>query len=574
MVVPRPGSDASTPSAWSEWLAQRPAWLLTLIVLVALAPFLTKPFNIDDPLFIWIARHIQSHPADPYGFSINWYGYDSPVWAVTKNPPLACYYLSLAGSVLGWSETALHGAFLLPAVMAIVGSWRVARRLCRKPVHAAVLTLFTPVFLVSATTLMCDVLMLAFWVWALEFWFQGAERKSAGRIGVAACLIALAALTKYFGACLIPLVVLWSIVRKQAVKEWLGWLALPVLALIGYQLATRGLYGRGLLADAAGYANVARESLGISNVRSLVCGLAFTGACLAPIAFYLPLIWRGRTLAMGAAASLIVAGALCYVARNSFPTPLTPLEIVQVLFWSVGGTGVLALAVSDCYRKRDADSLLLGCWVGGTFIFAVFCNWAINGRSILPMTIPASILVVRRMEERRPEWSRIALIAPAAAGAVLAVWVAVADYFFAQAPQMAARAVCANYVSSGHRLWFQGHWGFQYYMEQGGATALDLQHFHVAQGDYIAMPNRNTNVQPLKNPVSEAATITVPVGGGGMSTMYKPAGSGFYASIIGPLPFALGPEPEQEVKVFTCDAAVQLPITNAAASADGNAGMR
>ena len=62
MAAPRPGPGASTQSAWSEWLAKRPPWLLALIVLVALAPFLTKPFNIDDPLFIWVVKHIQSHP--------------------------------------------------------------------------------------------------------------------------------------------------------------------------------------------------------------------------------------------------------------------------------------------------------------------------------------------------------------------------------------------------------------------------------------------------------------------------------------------------------------------------------
>ena len=26
------------------------------------APFLAKPFNIDDPLFIWVARQIHLHP--------------------------------------------------------------------------------------------------------------------------------------------------------------------------------------------------------------------------------------------------------------------------------------------------------------------------------------------------------------------------------------------------------------------------------------------------------------------------------------------------------------------------------
>lgn len=37
------------------------------------------------------------------------------MWEVTKNPPLACYYLAISAMILGWSEPALHIAFLLPA---------------------------------------------------------------------------------------------------------------------------------------------------------------------------------------------------------------------------------------------------------------------------------------------------------------------------------------------------------------------------------------------------------------------------------------------------------------------------
>jgi len=39
----------------------------------------------------------------------------------------------------------------------------------RAPFIVALVTIFTPVFLVSATSVMCDVMMLALWLWALEF---------------------------------------------------------------------------------------------------------------------------------------------------------------------------------------------------------------------------------------------------------------------------------------------------------------------------------------------------------------------------------------------------------------------
>jgi 4-amino-4-deoxy-L-arabinose transferase-like glycosyltransferase len=161
MADPTPPSGKEWLNQTCRWLALHPGLTLLLVVLAALAPFLAKPFNIDDPLFLWTARQIQSHPADPYGFMVNWYGTADPMWWVTDNPPLASYYLALAAGVLGWSEVALHFAFLLPAVAAILGTHRLARRFCSLPMLAALATLFTPVFLVSGTTVMCDVMMLA-----------------------------------------------------------------------------------------------------------------------------------------------------------------------------------------------------------------------------------------------------------------------------------------------------------------------------------------------------------------------------------------------------------------------------
>src|SRR5262245_14014534 len=98
-------------AAVRRWISLNPGWALTLAVLLALVPFLTKPFNIYDPLFIWSARQIQSHPSDPFGFQVNWNESNdtaAPMWQVTRNPPLAGYYLAFAATVLGWSEPALH----------------------------------------------------------------------------------------------------------------------------------------------------------------------------------------------------------------------------------------------------------------------------------------------------------------------------------------------------------------------------------------------------------------------------------------------------------------------------------
>ena len=158
--------------------ATRDAFFAIFAVIAALGPFLNKAFHIDDPLFLWIAQQISHNPDDPYGFSLNWNGSVQPMFSVMQNPPFDSYYMALAATFLGWSEPVMHAAFLVPAVAAILGTFFLARRLCDSPLLAALLTLFTPVFLVSATGVMCDVWLLALWVWSIASWLRGLEYHS------------------------------------------------------------------------------------------------------------------------------------------------------------------------------------------------------------------------------------------------------------------------------------------------------------------------------------------------------------------------------------------------------------
>ncbi len=156
-------------------------------MLACLVPFSGKPFNIDDTLFVYEARQITQHPLDPFGFKVNWYLDAIPMAYETRNPPLASYYSAAAAVFVGWSERALHLAFLLPALATIWGTYRLAQRLTDSPLLAAVATLLTPGFLVSANSVMCDTMALALWLWAIIFWIEGFEPQKPRYLAVSAC---------------------------------------------------------------------------------------------------------------------------------------------------------------------------------------------------------------------------------------------------------------------------------------------------------------------------------------------------------------------------------------------------
>jgi dolichyl-phosphate-mannose-protein mannosyltransferase len=553
-----------------RWISLHPNWTLTFATFAALEPFLAKPFNIDDPLFIWVAHQIQAHPLDPYGFNVNWFGTVTPMYLATENPPVACYYMALAAAILGWSEVALHFAFLLPAVAVVLGTHRLAQKFCGQPMLASLAALFTPVFLLSGTTVMCDVMMLAFWIWAVVFWIEGMGKNDFRKLSAASLLIALAALTKYYGVCLIPLLAAYSLVETRRLGHWAACFLIPLAALCAYQWTTHSLYGVAMLSDAMKYAGYARGVGGVSGMSAALTALTFTGGCVAVAVFFMPLLWRARTLAAFAATAILIAAALFFEGAKleQFISPqatsATFVE-VQIIFWAIGGIGVLALAVENLWNKRDAQSWLLALWVFGTFLFASVFNWTVNGRSILPMVPAVAILIVSRLERNAAAgWkpSKFAMLISLAASAALALLVTRADYLFAAATRETAVQAYARFGQEQKIFWFEGHWGFQYYMESSGFAALDVKNSPIKPGDILAWPENNTGTAP-PNPDAIARQESFDISGPRfLTTMNVAVAAGFYASVRGPLPFAFGKVPPESVQLFFLKTNAPAPPKN------------
>jgi hypothetical protein len=208
---------------------------------------------------------------------------------------------------------------------------------------------------------------------------------------------------------------------------------------------------------------------------------------------------------------------------------------VQFLLFAGAGASLVGLAIADFWQRRDADSALLGLWLLGILIFASFFNWVTNGRSILPMAPAFGILLVRRLEHLQRPFTLGRGVA-LAAGVIVALWVAGADYRWANDVRRSAREIAARHVGPGHRTYFLGNWGLQYYLEQSGATAVDDLRWP-QRGDRLIVASNNTDG---RSPPEEFARLIEVVDGrepGGMRTVSRGV-AGFYASAIGPLPYA------------------------------------
>jgi hypothetical protein len=94
---------------------------------------INKAVHIDDPLYIWVAQHIQSRPGDFYGFRVNWRGTEMNVFEFHKDLPGVSHYLASAGSFLGWEEWKLHLALFFPSIAAVVGIYFLTLDFCQMP---------------------------------------------------------------------------------------------------------------------------------------------------------------------------------------------------------------------------------------------------------------------------------------------------------------------------------------------------------------------------------------------------------------------------------------------------------
>jgi hypothetical protein len=205
----------------------------------------------------------------------------------------------------------------------------------------------------------------------------------------------------------------------------------------------------------------------------------------------------------------------------------------------VGGVGILALAVTDLRKNRDAKALLLLLWIFGTFLFTSVCNWTIAARNILPLVPAAAMLLARRLEERQevfPTGFRFAWGSVALSFAVS--WMlARADLKVAESARTAAQTVYEKLVWHFQSITFEGHWGFQYYMEQLGATAAEKTHLDLTPDRAVVVPLGNS---PFGLPPKESAVLSDEYD---LSSSYPLAlmsvdeGAGFYSDAWGPVPF-------------------------------------
>jgi len=214
------------------------------------------------------------------------------------------------------------------------------------------------------------------------------------------------------------------------------------------------------------------------------------------------------------------------------------LRLGWVAFPAVASLLVLADILWDAIERRDRVQLAL--WVWLLLAVPVVFYVQLPSKYLLPSVPAAAILVVRLIPAASRATVRWMFPALAAAEVILGLLILLGVRDLAQTQRQAVETLIRPHIAMGQRVWFAGHWGFQWYAEDAGAEPVTRRPPLPQPGDIIVVSEAD---YPLFAQDWTARTVLdrVPYTSDSVGRiMDLAAGAGFFSNRFGYLPWAPG----------------------------------
>ncbi|MEK7858711.1 MAG: glycosyltransferase family 39 protein [Elusimicrobiota bacterium] len=528
--------------------ARRELGIVLAFVCLLFIPFSGKAFHMDEPLFLAPARHITTDPLHPLDFQFNWYGRSVPMSAVNNTPPLMLYALAGAIKLSGEREAATRLLFLPFDLLAAAALYFLARRFLSRPLMPVLIVIASPAYMICLNLLYPEKLAAAFGFCGLYALVRGVDEEQPRWFWGSATLLMAALLSKYAAVLFLLPAAGYALHRGVPPRR-----VVLHLALCGAGLAAWLAWDLFTSRSAAGAAwQVTSQAAGLltsSWPHKLRSTLAFAGGCGVVTAFWPWLAFRGSVWLRGSVAGFCL---LLFAPGLDLAPLVRPLDRATGLLLSAGALFGLYGLFSRAGRARGG--VLWAYWAVGVLLLLLFLYWSILARLVVFMIPP---LVFSAAEALEAEWpaARLRRLYGVSLGLTLVLSLALAwvDLRYADAQRSMAAQVAREYAGSGRKVWFDGHWGLQYYLERAGAEQLDGSRGGwelVKPGDVVIVPRVNSNLLSAKKKVlADVGSVEV----GSRVPLRLISGwageGGFYSNTTGFLPYSLSGEPLEEFSV-------------------------
>jgi hypothetical protein len=439
------------------------AWPALLLATACLLPFLNKPFLIDDPHFLMMARQIVMHPMHPMDFTECWNLSNDCTKAYALTPGNALLGYVLVPTVLGGAhEWMVHLTQLVLVFIAIAAMTSLVLRFGWDRPHAiagALLLVATAPFLPMASTSMPDILATAVALVAMERLAAWKAERKWGQGAAAAVALGLAGFARPHLALLLPLAAFFLLesTNPKEVMEQIRqryWLFAPVFAGTVLLLAIIAITREHNLAI-----NPPTDVSGVkfirNNLRSYLLYFVFPlplAACWAANRF--KMWWRPLIVMMAVAVPI----AYIFLPRHQ------PLAALLDLV----GFVVLADLLFEALKRPKDSSLFLVLWV--LIPLPIVYYLQLPTKYLLPC-IPAVILLCfRLLEDCSARIARATTIALIVAGTGYSLLILRSDAELARFGRDSMYRLIEPHVAAGERVWFGSQFSSYWYAPLAGAT--------------------------------------------------------------------------------------------------------
>jgi Dolichyl-phosphate-mannose-protein mannosyltransferase len=441
------------------------AWPALLLATVCLLPYLNKPFLIDDPHFLMMARQILRHPTHPMDFTECWNLSSHCTKAYLLTPGNALMGYVLVPTVLGGAhEWAGHLTQLVLVWIAIVAMASLVLRLGWDRKHAtvgALLLAATAPFLPMASTVMPDILATAVALIAMERLAAWKAEQKWSQGAVAGIALGLAGFARSHLALLLPLAAFF-LLESSNPKEILTqvrrkfWLWIPVL------------FGSALLL--AIIATTREHNLAIAPT-SVYSGWVFAwsnlSAYLLYIVFPFPLAacwfanrWKSGRLHL--AIIIILLGLAAVITLLWHP------EGLRVSFLALVGLIMLVDLLWEALKQADHTYLFLMLWI--LIPLPIVYYGHLPSKYLLPCMPAIILLCFRLLEGFSAQFFRAAAVLMIVGGAGFSLLILRSDAEFARFGRNALYSLIQPHVAAGERVWYYGDFSAYWYAPLAGAV--------------------------------------------------------------------------------------------------------
>ncbi len=492
-----------------------------------------KPVHIDDAAYFYDARQIAAHPLDPYGTWIFWWQEPQPANEILA-PPVVPYTWALGLRLFG-DEPALCKLLLLPwAFLLAYAVHALARRFAAGlEWPLTIVTVLSPA-LWPAFNYMLDLPALALGLVSIELFLRACGDGSFFKAACAGLLVGVGFETKYTAcvaaAALVLAAVLW--------RRWaLGQVAVLAAAHVvgAWEFLTAVLYERShfMIRFTGGNSSEGSQLLAALQRMVLAKGPLVTGL-LSLLGGITPALLLFGLLALGVRRRWLLLTVLLFLGGllavclfdSQFDGFITPsprffgkqnppwikCELADLIFAAFGAVMLLVVVIiarslfrTDRGETRRATVFLIG-WLG-LEVAAFFPLTEFPAvRRVLGILIVMTLLIGRCASQYyRTADQRLRVYAIVLFNVLLGVALFTLDFRYAEV-QRAGAAQAAEWVKQrdGGRLWYTGHWGFQYYAEHNGMKPLVVEYearpglpepTHLEPGDWLVVPDERVNQQ-------------------------------------------------------------------------------